>query len=179
MQSGRDAGDADVGRPVGEGPYEGVPAAAVAQAGGADLAVVGAGGQELGEGELFHDADGHAAAVVDDVRQQPRRHHHPAQPQAGGEGLAGGAEVDHAPGVEVLEGADGLAVVAELAVVVVLQDQAAGAARPVDHGGPALRAQRPAERELVGRVEQHRVGVARVIGAGAEGVPGERHGREA
>ena len=70
VQAGRDAGDAHVGRPVGQGPGQGVAAAAVAEAGGADVAVVGAGGEELGEGELFEGADGASAAVGDDVGEE-------------------------------------------------------------------------------------------------------------
>jgi hypothetical protein len=50
VEAGCDAGDVDVGGVLGEGVDEGVPAAAVAQAGGADVAVVGAGGDELSEG---------------------------------------------------------------------------------------------------------------------------------
>jgi hypothetical protein len=45
----------------------------------------------------------------------------PAQAQARGEGLAGGAGVDDVAGIELLEGADGLPVVAELTVVVVFE----------------------------------------------------------
>src|SRR5690606_9595421 len=49
MQPRRDAGDPDVGGPGGQRLDQGVAAAAVAQAGRADVAVVGAGGEELGE----------------------------------------------------------------------------------------------------------------------------------
>src|SRR5258708_3031990 len=70
--------------------------------------------------------------------------------EGGGEGFGGGAEVDDVVRVEALEGADGLAVVAELAVVVVLQDQSAGASGPVDGGGAAVVAEGDAHGELVG-----------------------------
>jgi hypothetical protein len=58
-----------------------------------------------------------------------RRHHHVAHAQAGEHGLAEGAQVDHAAvGVQALQRRDRRAVVAELAVVVVLQHPQA--ARP-------------------------------------------------
>jgi len=53
-----------------------------------------------------------------------------------------------------LQRTDRLAVVTELAVVVVLEDQAATGSSPVHRRHPALRVQRAAGRELMGRREQ-------------------------
>ncbi len=47
------------------------------------------------------------------------------------------------------------AVVAQLAVVIVLEDPRSGAPRPLDERGPSLRRQRHAERHLVRRGDEH------------------------
>lgn len=90
--------------------------------------------------------------------------------------------MDDALGVEVLQGADRLAVVAELAVVVVLQDPAAGAPSPVDDGRAPLGMQGHAERELVRGREEHgpraAAGGAQVGRAGAVRVDRERRGAQ-
>ena len=136
-----------------------VAAAPVAQPHGAHMPVVRAGGDELGERQLVQrprrSTPGRPWRRTTSPTSSARQHH-PGQPQAGGQGLAGGAQVDDAVRVEALEGADRLAVVAELAVVVVLQDQAAGAPGPVDGGGPPVGVQRDAGGELVGGGQQDR-----------------------
>ena len=58
------------------------------------------------------------------------REHHPAEPQTRRQALAGRAHVDDPVGVHALERADGLAVVAELAVVVVLHHVGVAALGP-------------------------------------------------
>ena len=80
----------------------------------------------------------------------------PAQPQAGCQALAGRPGVDDVLRAERLHGADRLAVVAELAVVVVLDDQPAGPRGPFDRLASPAGGERHAERELVRRGEQHR-----------------------
>ena len=57
---------------------------------------------------------------------------------------------------ERLHGADGLAVVAELSVVVVLDHQSTGGEGPLDRSHAPRRRQRHPERELVGRRQQQR-----------------------
>ena len=133
--------------------------------------------------ELVDEVATGKGAVVDwmcGTPDQLLREHHPGDPQPGGEGLARGAEVDHPVRVEALEGADRLPVVAELAVVVVLQDEAAGGPCPVDDRRPPVRGQRAAERELVGGRQQHRVRGERGQGVDARGtrVEGQRRGGE-
>ena len=68
--------------------------------------------------------------------------HQPAEPQPGRERLARGAGVDHVLGREPLERPDRLAVVAELGVVIVL-DQSAPVARPAEQRRPPLRRSTP------------------------------------
>ncbi len=79
-------------------------------------------------------------------------HHHPAQPQRLGQALAGRSQVDDPVRAQRLQRADGLAVVAELAVVVVVEDVTAGALRPVDDGGAPRRMQRTCPSGCGGRV---------------------------
>jgi hypothetical protein len=112
--------------PLQEGDQP-VAAAPVHQAAPADVPVVPARPDQLGERELVQDTGipigrrlrvGH---VVDELRGQ----HQPAEAQAGGEGLARGPGVGDAVRGERLERTDGLPVVAELSVVVVLDDEPA------------------------------------------------------
>ncbi len=77
-------------------------------------------------------------------------HHHVADPQARKHDLAHGADVDHpAIAIEALEGRERPPGVAVLAVVVVLEHEAAGRARPLQELEAALQAHRDPERELV------------------------------
>ena len=66
--------------------------------------------------------------------------------------------------------ANGLAVVAQLGVVIVLEDHAAGLAGPVAQREPAFRGEHRAGRELVRRSDQHGVGrgVTELVDADAE-----------
>ncbi|MEV5121605.1 hypothetical protein AB0K49_02160 [Streptomyces decoyicus] len=85
-------------------------------------------------------------------------------------------------GVQPLEGADRLAVVTELPVVVVLQDESPGGTRPVDGGGAAVGVQRDAGGELVGGGEEGRayvVEAGQLLGAGAAFIDEERDGAQA
>ena len=157
LQPGRQAGEPDAGRPLGQGGDELVAAAAVAQPHRPHLAVVGARGDEFGQGQLVQRAR-HPVGVPlgrGDLRDEVGRRHHPGEPQAGGQRLAHRAEVDDPLRVEALERADGLTVVAELPVVVVLQDQAAGGAGPVDDRRAPVRVQRDPGRVLMSRRQQH------------------------
>jgi hypothetical protein len=114
----------------------------------------------LAEGDLIEcgDVEVLACSQVDDWVEQSWGEYEPAETEAGGQGLAGGAGVDDAVGVEGLERADGLVVVAELGVVVVVDHVAAGSACPGDRGRAALGPQQGARGELMRRTEHHRLG---------------------
>ena len=142
------------------------------------MTVVRPRGDEVGEAQLVQDARPRLPFALgsEHAVHVPLRQHHPAEPHRGGQALADRADVDHALGVETLDGADGLAVVAELPVVVVLQDHPAPRACPVDHRCPALGGQRSAGRELVRGREQHGPFACQPVDTGAVFVEGERHG---
>ncbi|RPK52228.1 hypothetical protein EES40_02935 [Streptomyces sp. ADI93-02] len=158
MQPGRDAAHPEVRCPFGERVDELVAAAPVAQPHRPYVPVVRPRDDELRERQLVRDA-GHpveAALRLADLLHQVLGQHHPGQPQPGRQGLAGRPQVDDPLRVEALERAHRLTVVAELAVVVVLQDQTARGPRPVDRRGPPVGVQRDAGGELVGGGQQHR-----------------------
>ena len=90
-----------------------------------------------------------APALFGDRRAKRGRHDEPADAQAGPECLARGAEVHHSVRCEALERADGVTVVAELAVVVVLDDPRVAIPRPSDEARAALGAHDRAQRILV------------------------------
>ena len=105
------------------------------------------------------------AAVLDglgrrQLPRQPRGQQHPAEPHARSQALAGGADVGDPLGRETLQRADRDAVVAVLRVVVVLDDQAF-VAGPVDERRAPLRAQHGAGRKLVRRRDEDRRDVGR------------------
>lgn len=85
--------------------------------------------------------------------------HHPADAQAGRQGLARRAHVDHAIGRDSLQRADRCAVVAVLGVVVVLDHQVT-ASHPVQQRGATSGREHDTGRGLVGGRRQHRIGAA-------------------
>jgi hypothetical protein len=89
--------------------------------------------EEVGQGQLLDDRGAEVVALLggDHVGRHPLRHDQPAQPQPGGQGLGHRAGVDHVLGGQALDRADGLAVVAVLGVVVVLQHQRSNAGGPL------------------------------------------------
>ena len=142
VQAGGDALDVGVGQVGLERFDERVAAAAVRAAGASEVAVELAGLDEVGERELAW----HVAAEVrvdllcgDGVGERIG-HQQPAEPQPGREDLAGRAGVEDALGGEALERADGVAVVAILGVVVVLDHE------PVVAGGPLEQRRAPVGR---------------------------------
>lgn len=180
MQPGSDPGDPDVRRAFGERRHQLVAAPPVAQPHRADMPVVRPGGDELGERQLLQRTR-HPVGVPlrrDDIRHQAPGQHQPADPQPGGDGFAGGAEVDDPFGIESLERTDRLPVVAELPVVVVLQDQPARGPRPVDGGRPPVGVERHPQRELVRRRQQHRTFAPQRTGLRAECVQRESGGAQ-
>jgi hypothetical protein len=178
VQAGRDTGDPHVrGVPVQRGGQP-VPAPAVGEPGPAHVPVVGSGRDELGQGQLIERAGLPVGQPLGrgDIAHQVAGQDQPAEAESRGQALAGRAGVDDVIGREALNGADRLAVVAELAVVVVLDDYAAGVAGPLDHPGPAPRLQRHPERELVGRGQQDGAGRADLVHRGAAAV-NRQHGQ--
>ena len=97
---------------------------------------------------------------------QARRHDEPRDPQFGGEHLRRRADVRHHVRAvcQAVQGRQPADVIAELAVVVILDHQRLGPAGPLDQGGPAGGGQPRAERVLVRR--------SRVHGSVAEGERG-------
>ncbi len=167
MQAGRDSRDLQA--LTAEGGGQAVPAAPVGEPGPADLPVVAARGDELGQGQLVKrgrpggEFRGHRV-------EQPRRDDQPADPQAGSQALAGRPGVDDPIGRERLKRAHRLPVVAELPVVVVLDHHAA----PVGRLPAAPRVQRHAQRELVRRGQQESVGPGGLADDGAHVVDRQR-----
>ena len=97
-------------------------------------------GDEVGERQLV---DGGRPEVRDLLGARDRvgqrlRDEQPAEPKTRSERLAGTPRVHDAVGRQPLDRADRLAVVAELGVVVVLDDRPAPALGPRDEGGPPL-----------------------------------------
>ena len=116
MQPGGDAADSDGGRVPGEHGGQSVAPGPVADPALADVPVVGTAVDHVGEHELVNDArvPVHVLAQVCYRLDQVRRQGKPGQPQARGQGLAGGAGVDDMAGGQSLHRADRLPVVAEL-----------------------------------------------------------------
>ena len=83
--------------------------------------------------------------------REPGRGEDPAEPQRRRERLRRGAEVRDALGVEPLERRERAAVVAELGVVVVLDHEPVGRARPGEQRVAPLGPHHRAGRELVAR----------------------------
>jgi hypothetical protein len=165
----------DAGDPLalpGQGGGQAVPAAAVGEPGPADLPVVAARGDELGQRQLVE--RGWPGGEFRRHRlEQPGRDDQPAEPQARRQALAGRASVDDMVGRQRLQRAHRLPVVAELPVVVVLDHHPA----PVGHLPAAPRMQRHAQRELVRGGEQRRVRPGGLADDGAHPVDG--HGPQA
>jgi hypothetical protein len=90
--------------------------------------------KQLREGDLFARSRLHVFETTKgcDRLDECRWNDHPTKPQSRGECLAGGSEIDHAVGIERLQGTDGRAVVTQLGVVVVLDDERGVGACPGD-----------------------------------------------
>ena len=126
------------------------------------------------------DVDVLDAAKLDEGLDERPRQHEPAEPQAGRQRLARRPGVDDVLGIERLERADGLPVVPELGVVVVLDQEATRRPRPGDCRAAALLVQDGAARELVGRAENrgHGAGRGEEIGSSTAPVDRKRHDDE-
>ncbi len=177
MEAGGDAAHAGAGEGGGERLEEDGALAAVALAGGADVAVEGAAGDQLGQ-RPFVEAG--AAAVghgpgEDDGRHQLGREQQPAEPEGGGQGLGDGAGEHDRVGCQALQAAGRPAVVTQLGVVVVLEDQGAAVAGPGDQAAAPARLQHGPERQRVGGGDDHRVGRHRGQGGDVDAVVVDRH----
>ena len=81
--------------------------------------------------------------------QQRRRQHRVTKPQPGKQHLGEGADIDHAPRIiHALQRSQGPPGIAELAVVIVLQHEGAGAARPGQQLQPPRHGKHHARRVL-------------------------------
>src|SRR5262249_28264292 len=125
VKAGRGAADARLGQRGGERIDQRVAAAAVGPGAAADVPVVGAAGDEVGEGVLFEGGDAvvEAFARLQQWAMPGGWGDQPAQPQGRGERFGDRADVGHEVRSQALQRADRGAVVAVLGVVVVLDDQ--------------------------------------------------------
>ena len=90
-----------------------------------EVTLVVAPGDETGQNVLLQrrDRTGIEAQLLPVAFQQPGRQHQKAEAHRGGNGLGKGVQVnDPAPVIDALQGGDGAASVAELAVIVILND---------------------------------------------------------
>ena len=162
LESGGEPRDAASGQFVGDPRLQGEPACPVLGAQASHVAVVVVRVDEAGEGRLVQHVGrpAGAAALRGERAGEPLGDDPPREADGRREALRRRAGVQHVVGRERLERADRATVVAELAVVVVLDDEAAGAFRPAHDLEPPCGAERDADRELVRRGEEHRVHVS-------------------
>ena len=181
LESGGEPRDAASGQFVGDPRLQGEPPCPVLGAQASHVAVVVVRVDEAGEGRLVQHVGrpAGAAALRGERAGEPLGDDPPREADGRREALRGRPGVQHVVGRERLECADRAAVVAELAVVVVLDDEAAGAFRPAHDLEPPRGAERHADRELVRRGEQHRIHVPEPLDHRAAGVDGDGDRREA
>ena len=113
-------------------------------------------------------AEIHYSARNQEAIHNIRRDYDVAKPQGGEEDFAESPDVDHSGvGVEALQGCDGLAFIAVLAIVVVFDDPGSGALCPLDQLKAARGTHGDAEWELVGRRNKSRSRVAALRDTGS------------
>ena len=137
---------------------------------------------ELGERELRQPR--HRDDVGEDVNRrrldEPRRQHRPTEAERRREQRAERADVGDVLRRERLQRPGGRSVVAEVTVVVVLDDESAARNSPVEKRTPSSGGERDAERELMIRADDHRRDVVgEPLDAEAVRVDGHRHELEA
>ena len=104
-----------------------------------EVTLVVAPGDETGQNVLLQrrDRTGIEAQLLPVAFQQPGRQHQKAKTHRGGNGLGKGVQVnDPAPVIDALQGRDGTTSVAELAVIVILDDGGTGILCPAQKGLP-------------------------------------------
>ena len=143
----------DLRRIPGERPDQGLAPALVDAAHLAQVPVVPPRLEERREGQLVKPWSAAAEELLLDAHRvvQARRADQPAHPQRRRQGLAGRAHRDHPVRRQPLDRAHRLSVVAELRVVVVLDDEPVHAVGPLDQLVSALRRQHHPGRRLVCR----------------------------
>jgi len=162
VEPGREPGQPDTGRVPGERRHQGRPAGGVDGAHPPQVPVVAARGQQRRQRHLVKGARSAIAHLLlgRDRVGQAGRGEHPAEPDRRRQRLAGGADQEDAVRREALEDADRFLVVAELRVVVVLDDEPVDPPGPVRQRMPPLGGQHHPGRRLVGGGHHHRPGVA-------------------
>ena len=181
LEPGGQPRDAASGQLNGDPRLQGEPACPVLGTQAPHVAVVVVRVDEAAEGRLVQHVGqpAGAAALRGERAGEPLGHDPPREADGGREALRGRPGVQHVVGRERLECADRATVVAELAVVVVLDDEAAGAFRPAHDLEPPRRAEWDADRELVRCGEEHRIHVSEPVDHRAAGVDGNGDRREA
>ncbi len=181
MQARGEPGDAASGQLVGDPGLEGEAPRPVLRSEPSHVAVVLVGHDESLERALVQHVGEptREAPLLGERGGEPLGHHTPREADGGRKALGRGARVEHVLGRERLERADRPAIVAELTVVIVLDDESARAFRPSHDLDPARRAERDAGRELVGRREQYGIDRLEAADDCAVRVDGNRDGGEA
>ena len=103
------------------------------------MALIVPSGNETGQNVLLQrrDRTGVEAQLLPVALQQPGGQHQKAKAHGGGNGLGKGVQVNNSfPVVDALQGGDGASGVAELTVIVILNDGGAGVLRPSQKGLP-------------------------------------------
>lgn len=150
--------DARARQVLGNGAGERVAAGAVAAPGLAQVAVVLTALEQMRQGQLVDRGTAvvHQRTLGEDPIPEIGRQHHPADPEGRRECLAHGPHVGDLAGREPLHRRQRRAVVAELGVIVILDDQATCLRRPCEKPRPACGRKRDARRGLVRGGHQHR-----------------------
>jgi hypothetical protein len=169
MQPGRDAARRHLREVAPEPVDQGVAPAAVDEAGSAQVTIELAALEEVRQGELLDDRRAEVGLGLRprQFADEPLGDDEPAQPERRCERLAHAPGVHDALGRQSLHGAHRRTVGAVLRVVVVLEDEPAGAG-PVEQRGAALGGENHASGELVRRSGEHQVDVLRDERVGAE-----------
>ena len=162
VEAGRQAGEPDAGRVPLQRLDQRGPPPRVHPAHLAQVPVVASRPEQGGQRELVQTrgAAVRQQLLLGDRAGQRRRGEDPAQPDRGRQRLADRAEGEHPVRGDALQHADRLAVVAELRVVVVLDDVAVVTAGPLHQRVPPRRRQHHPGGRLVRRGHHHGAGPA-------------------
>jgi len=164
VQAGGDALDPQFGQVLGQRCDQAISPPVVHSASTPDMAIVVPAGQELREGELVESRGEVVKEALCTLRliDEMCGHDEPAKSQCWSQCFRDGSDLYHVLWRNTLECTHRLSVIAELSVVVILDDQPAVRARPGDHVSAPLPAQDTASWELVCRRDEDSVGVETV-----------------
>ena len=128
METARDTGWTQSRHLIGQSANQQVTSARVAEAHSTDMPVEATRLDEVGEGQLVKNAYSAAGGAlgIQDRFEEPWRHREPANAQTRSQCFAGSSRVDDLLRIEPLESPNRLALVAELTVIVVLNQHCAG-----------------------------------------------------